>query len=147
MTACRIALVVAAVAMAAVSSGYSLRQSWAYLIAQRTSYGSLTSTDPNLVPGFQSLLPRSVADFFRARMSRGERFYVQVPQGPFMPGVDYPTAVRTFARFELLPAIAVADPHEADVVLSVGVDPRRLGLRYRRIERADPRYAVARVDR
>jgi hypothetical protein len=131
--------------LAAISAGSTLRGSWPLLSGQPHGYYSkLTRGDPNAVPRFQSLLPDSVVRFFSARVRPGEGYYVQVPDGVFIPGVDYPTAVRTFARFELLPAVEVQDPREADVVLSIGADPGLLGLRYERVERTrDGRYALA----
>jgi hypothetical protein len=147
-TLARLAAVACFLALAAVSIGRTIGDAWSFLGNQRESYADLTRDAPNIVPEFQALLPVSVTNFFSSRMRRGDRFYLQAAEGPFIAGVDYPTAVRTFARFELLPAVAVPDPSQADVVLSVGADPRELGLRYSRIDR-DPerRYAVARVQR
>ena len=141
--------VLAVVVLAAISTARTLPDTWDFLSSQHAAYADFTKTEPNLVPEFQSLLPASVAGFFSRRVHRGERFYVQVPEGPFIAGVDYPTAVRTFARYELLPAVEVFDPRAADVVLSIGADPNALGLAYARVERPpdDDRYAVARVRR
>lgn len=119
-----------------------------FLSNQHSSYADVTRDDPNLVPQFQGLLPVRTETFFAARLRRGERYYIQVPPGRYFTGVDLPTAVRTFARFELLPAIWVADPHRADVVLSLGDDPAKLGLRYSKVERSDDgRASVATVAR
>ena len=117
-----------------------------FLSNQRSSYADVTRDNPNLVPQFQGLLPVQTETFFAAHLRRGERYYVQVPPARYFTGVDLPTAVRTFARFELLPAIWVDDPHRAEVVLSVGDDPAKLGLRYSKVERSnDGRDAVATV--
>jgi hypothetical protein len=134
--------------LAVVSTARGLPNTWDFLSSQRSAYADLTAAQPNLVPQFQALLPVQAAAFFQARMGHHDRYYVQVAPGTFFTGVDLPTAVRTFARYFLLPAVAVRDPHEADVVLSVGADPRALGLRYARVER-DPsgRYTFARVAR
>ena len=144
----RLAAVGCFLALAAISFGATVGDTWDFLANQRESYADLTRDEPNVVPEFQTLLPVATVNFFSSRMRRGDRFYVQVAEGPFIAGVDYPTAVRTFARFELLPAVAVRDPREADVVLSVGADPADLGLEYTRVERtSDRRYAIARVRR
>jgi hypothetical protein len=138
--------VVCFLAFGAVSIGRTIDRTWSFLGNQRASYADLTRDAPNVVPEFQVLLPVAVTNFFSSHLRRGDRFYVQAADGPFIAGVDYPTAVRTFARFELLPAVAVSDPREADVVLALGTDPRELGLSYARIDRTpDRRYAVARV--
>jgi hypothetical protein len=135
-------------ALAVLSIAKTFGDTWSFLADQRESYADLTREEPNVVPEFQTLLPVAVARFFSSHMRRGDRFYVQVADGPFIAGVDYPTAVRTFARFEFLPAVAVSDPAEADVVLSVGADPRELDLPYASVEEAgDGRHTVARVER
>jgi hypothetical protein len=135
-------------ALAAFSTGRSFDNTWDFLADQRESYRDLTAAEPNIVPEFQTLLPVAAVNFFSSRMRRGDRFYVHAADGPFIAGVDYPTAVRTFARFQLLPAVLVRDPHEADVVLAIGTDPADLGLRLGNVERSpDGRYAIARVER
>ena len=135
-------------ALAAFSTGRTFGKTWDFLADQRESYADLTRDEPNIVPEFQTLLPVAAVNFFSSRMRRGDRFYVQAAEGPFIAGVDYPTAVRTFARFQLLPAVLVRDPREADVVLAIGADPAALGLRLARVERSpDRRYAIARVRR
>jgi hypothetical protein len=144
----RLGAVVAFLALAAFSTARTFDETWNFLASQRESYRDLTAAEPNIVPEFQTLLPVSAVNFFSSRMRRGDRFYVHAADGPFIAGVDYPTAVRTFARFQLLPAIAVRNPQAADVVLAIGAEPADLGLRYGRVERsADGRYAIARVRR
>ena len=135
-------------AVAAFSTASTFDDTWRFLDDQHESYADLTAVEPNIVPEFQTLLPVSAVNFFASRMRRGDRFYVHAAEGPFIAGVDYPTAVRTFARFQLLPAILVRDPREADVVLTIGGDPTQLGLRLREVARSpDGRYAFARVAR
>ena len=144
----RVATVVCFLALAAFSIGRTFGNSWSFLGDQRESYADLTAAEPNIVPEFQTLLPVAAVNFFSSRMRRGDRFYVHAAEGPFIAGVDYPTAVRTFARFELLPAVHVRDPAEADVVLAIGADLAQLGLRLADIERSpDGRYTFARVAR
>ena len=135
-------------ALAAFSTGRTFGNTWDFLSNQRESYADLTAAEPNVVPEFQTLLPVSALNFFSSRMRRGDRFYVHAAEGPFIAGVDYPTAVRTFARFELLPAVLVGDPRDADVVVAIGADPAQLGLELSDVARSpDGRYAFARVAR
>jgi hypothetical protein len=144
----RLGAVAVFVVVAALSTGRTFAHTWDFLAEQRESYADLTSAEPNVVPEFQSLLPVAAVNFFSSRMRRGDRFYVQAAEGQFIAGVDYPTAVRTFARFQLLPAIAVRDPAAADVVLAIGADPAELGLAYESVARSpDGRYTIARVRR
>jgi hypothetical protein len=146
--AARLAAVAVFLATAAFSTGRTLADTWRFLADQRESYADLTAAEPNIVPEFQTLLPVSAVNFFSSRMRRGDRFYVQAAAGSFIAGVDYPTAVRTFARFQLLPAVLVRDPAEADVVLAIGTDPADLGVLVGKVERSpDGRYAFARVER
>jgi hypothetical protein len=133
-------------ALAAFSTGRTFGQTWDFLSDQRESYRDLTAAEPNVIPEFQTLLPVAAVNFFSSRMRRGDRFYVHAAEGSLFAGVDYPTAVRTFARFQLLPAVLVRDPAEADVVVAVGADPAQLGLRLGEVDRSpDGRYSVARV--
>ena len=142
----QLAAVAVFVAVAAVSTASTFADTYRFLGNQHESYADLTEAEPNIVPEFQTLLPVSAVNFFSSRMRRGDRFYVHAAEGPFIAGVDYPTAVRTFARFQLLPAILVRDPAEADVVLAIGADPAALGLALGRVERSpDGRYTFARV--
>jgi hypothetical protein len=144
----RLAVVGCFLALAAVSTGGTFDGTWDFLASQRESYAELTAAEPNIVPEFQTLLPVSAVNFFSSRMRRGDRFYVHAARGPFIAGVDYPTAVRTFARFQLLPAVHVRNPTEADVVLAVGADPADLDVPLGKVERSpDGRYAFARVAR
>jgi hypothetical protein len=140
------AAVVASLGLALASTVKELGGTWSFLSDQHRSYADLTRDQPNVVPEFQSLIPVAAADFFFENMRRDDRYYLQVQPGTFFTGVDLPTAVRTFGRFYLLPAVQVRDPREADVVLSVGADPRKLGLTYQGIATAEGgRYHVARI--
>jgi hypothetical protein len=147
----RVALAEAAVLLVAVLAAASvirtLPDTWSALTREHDTYASLSERDPNIVPGYDAVLPQSALKFFADHAKRGDRFYVQARPGPFMVGVDYPTAVRTLARYELLPAVEVDDPHDADVVFAVGLSPSVLGLRFERVDRKPGGYAVALVRR
>jgi hypothetical protein len=149
--AARIALGQAAVLLVAVLAAASvvrtLPDTWSALSRQHDTYAPLAKGDPNTVAGYDSLLPPSALTFFARHAGRGDRFYVQSRAGAFIVGVDYPTAVRTLARYELLPAVEVDDPVDADVILSVGLSPSALGLPLERIDREPGGYAAARVQR
>lgn len=141
-------LAVLLLVLALASTLWTLPGTLRFLASQHSAYADLTREQPNVVPQFQGLLPLDTERFFAARLRRGERYYLQVAPGRYFTGVDLPTAVRTFGRFLLLPAIAVTDPRQAEVILSVGTDPRTLGLRLGRVERLEGRAAsVARVRR
>lgn len=133
--------------LAASSTARTFSGTWSRLSREHQTYAALTKREPNVVPGYEAVLPGSALRFFAARARRGDRFFVQARPGTFIAGVDYPTAVRTLARYELLPAVEVEDPRRADLVLSVGTDPASLGLRYERIERGPDGAFAARVRR
>jgi hypothetical protein len=133
-------------ALASFSIGRTFQNTWSFLTSQRERYAHVTADQPNIVPEYQMLLPTTAGEFFSSRMRPGDRFYVHVGDGPFIAGVDYPTAVRTFARFQLLPAVLVEDPRQADVVLAIAADSTVLGVPLENSERShDGRYAIARV--
>jgi hypothetical protein len=144
----RLGAVVLFLAFGVVSTLRTLPDTWSFLSGQRSAYAELTAEQPNVVPQFQSLVPVEAARFFFAHLERGDRYYLLSPKGTFFTGVDRQTAVRTFGRFYLLPAVATRDPAEAEVVLAIDADPRDLGLRYAEVVRGPGgRYAVARVRR
>ena len=78
----------------------------------------------------------------QARLRPKDTYYVLAREGTLFAGVDYPTAVRTFARYALLPAVQVQDPGKADYVIGVGADPGKLGLKYSKVD-WDEQDAVA----
>jgi hypothetical protein len=139
----------AVAALAVVSAAITFPHSWSWASDQRDSFTGLSS--PELVFKYQQLLPEEAVLFVFAhgRLHSKERYYVLVRSGtaPFA-GVNYPTAVRTFARYALLPAVQVQDPHAADVIVGVGADPKQLGLHYSKVD-WDPNrtVVVARVAR
>ena len=83
---------------------------------------------------YQQLFPEEAVAFVQARMRPRDRYYVLAREGSLFAGVSYPTAVRTFTRYALLPAVQVQDPRAADYVIGVGVDPGTLGLNYSRVD-------------
>jgi hypothetical protein len=139
------ALVVAALALA--SAVITVPRSWQWIQDQESSFQGLGS--PEIVFKYQQLLPEEAVVFVHGRVHAKERYFLLPRAGsaPFA-GVDYGTAVRTFARYALLPAVQVQDVHSADVIVGVGADPKRLGLTYAKVD-WDPTGAVvvARVKR
>jgi hypothetical protein len=136
--------VVLCAALAAVSIALTLPDTWRWLSEQRADSADLTAVDRFQAPGFSNRLPVGGFDFFRANVRRGDKVFVWARPGTSVRGVDFPTAARTFARYYLLPATIVEQPQEATVVVTVGRDPKELGLSYRSVVRQDG-FAVARV--
>ena len=132
--------------LAFVSAAITFPHSWSWATDQRTSFEGLTS--PELVFKYQQLFPGEAVAFAQARLRPKDTYYVLSREGTVFAGVDYPTAVRTFTRYALLPAVQVQDPGKADYVIGVGADPGKLGLTYSKVE-WDERdgIAVAKVAR
>jgi hypothetical protein len=123
---------IAVAVLAFVSAAITFPHAWSWASDQRSSFEGLSS--PTLVFKYQQLLPEEAIAFAQARMHPKDRYYVLAAQGSLFAGVSYPTAVRTFARYALLPAVQVQDPHAADYVIGVGADPGTLGLKYSKVD-------------
>lgn len=124
------ALAVGALALA--SAAITFPHAWSWASDQRSSFDGLSS--PELVFKYQQLLPGPAVAFVEARLRPKDTYYVIAREGIVFAGVDYPTAVRTFARYALLPAVQVQDPRHADYVIAVGADPGKLGLTYSKVD-------------
>jgi hypothetical protein len=130
--------------LAAVSTALTLPDTWRWLSEQRSDSAQLTAVDRFQAAGFSNRLPVGGFDFFRANVKRGDKVFVWARAGTSVRGVDFPTAARTFARYYLLPATIVDQPQDATVVVTIGRDPKELGLHYKDVLKQDG-FAVARV--
>lgn len=126
--------------VALVSAAITFPHSWSWATDQQSSFEGLTS--PELVFKYQQIFPGEAVAFVAARVRPKETYYVLSREGTVFAGVDYPTAVRTFTRYALLPAVQVQDSAKADYVIGVGADPGKLGLTYSKVE-WDERDGVA----
>jgi len=138
----------AALVVALASGAKDLPGTWRWLSGQRSQFARLSAQDRAEEPGTAQLLPVDAFDYFRARLHRGERYFLAVEPGTFTAGVDRATAGRIFARFYLLPAVQVGAPAQAQAVLTVGIDPHSLGVPLGPIDKfAGGNYFFARVRR
>lgn len=134
-----------AVALFSVTNTY--RFDWAVMHDDRIAYENLTAQERVHAPGDHIPLRMDIFDFYRDRLRRDDRYFFLVPPGRFGT-IDKPTAVKTFGRFYLLPAVLVDDPLRATVILSWDIDPRALGLPYTHLDEAGKQIIfVARIDR
>lgn len=135
--------------LVAVGSGVNdFPGTWDWLSSQHADFAHLSPTERRQEPGTAQLLPVDAFDFFRSKLRDGDRYYVAARRGGFETGVDRATASRIFARYYLLPAIQVDAPNDADVVFTVGVEPKSLGVKLGRIEKfGGGNYYAARVSR
>jgi hypothetical protein len=142
------AAALATLAIALVSGLKELPGTWRWLSGQRTQFATLSAQERAQEPGTAQLLPVDAFDFFRSKLRGGDRYYLAVRRGTFTAGVDRATAGRIFSRFYLLPAIQVDAPANADVVLTVGIDPHSLGVPLGPVAKfPSGNYFTARVER
>ena len=120
---------VAALLVALGSGINDLPVTWDWLSSQHAQFARLSPVERRQEPGTAQLLPVDAFDFFRSKLHDGDRYYIAAKPGGFQTGVDRATASRIFARYYLLPAVQVDDAADADIVFTVGVDPRSLGVR------------------
>jgi hypothetical protein len=143
-----VAAALATLGVALVSGLKDLPGTWRWLSDQHAQFERLSPQERAQEPGTAQLLPVEAFDFFRSKLGKGDRYYLAVRHGKFTAGVDRATAGRIFGRFYLLPAIQVAEPANADAVLTIGIDPRSLGVPLGPIAKfADGEYFEARVRR
>jgi hypothetical protein len=126
---------VVALVVALASGVKDFRGTWDWLTRQREQFARLSATERAQEPGTAQLLPVDAFDFFRSHVRKGERYAIVVKPGSFATGVDRPQAARLFARYYLLPAVQVPDVARAQVVFTVGIDPRTLGVRLGKIDK------------
>ena len=142
------AFAVAALLVALGSGINDFPVTWDWLSSQHADFAHLSPTERRQEPGMAQLLPVDAFDFFRSKLRDGDRYYIAAKRGGFQTGVDRATASRIFARYYLLPAIQVDAPSDADVVFTVGVQPKSLGVSIGRIEKfGGGNYYAARVSR
>ena len=141
----------AALAVLAVALASGLKElpgTWRWLSGQRSQFGRFSAQERAEEPGTAQLLPVDAFDFFRTKLHEGERYYLAVNPGRFTTGVDRAQAGRIFGRFYLLPAVQVDSPQKAQVVLTVGIDPRSLGVPLGQIQKfSGGNYFAAPVER
>ena len=141
------AVAAAAALLVALGSGINdFPVTWDWLSSQHADFAHLTPAERRQEPGTAQLLPVDAFDFFRAKLHDGDRYYIAAKRGGFVTGVDRATASRIFARYYLLPAIQVEAPGDANIVFTVGVDPKSLGVPLARVQKfAGGNYYAARV--
>ncbi|MDX6447912.1 MAG: hypothetical protein QOD08_375 [Gaiellaceae bacterium] len=134
-------------ASALASTLKSYPESWRFLHREHVQFSGYTAQDRLEAAAYANGIPIDAFNFFRAQLRRDDRYFVNAPaSASFTPGVDRSATLQTFGRYYLLPAIAVTTPAQATVVLSVGTDPKSLGLPFSDVVRdgSNP-FWVARV--
>jgi hypothetical protein len=143
----RLALAALLAVTALFSTVKSYPESWRFLHREHAQFSGYTAQDRLEAAAYANGIPIDAFNFFRAHLRRGDLYFVSAPAAAsFTSGVDRSATLQTFGRYYLLPAIAVATPRQATVVLSVGQDPKTLGLPFAQVFRdgSNP-FWVARV--
>jgi hypothetical protein len=143
----RLALAGLLAATALASTLRSYPESWRFLHREHAQFSGYTPQDRLEAAAYANGIPIDAFNFFRAHLRGDDFFFVSAPaSASFTPGVDRSATLQTFGRYYLLPAIAVATPSQATVVLSVGQDPKALGIPLAEVVQDGPNpFWVARV--
>ena len=125
----RLALAGLLAATALASSLWTYPASWQFLRREHAQFDGYTAQDRLEAAAYANGIPIDAFNFFRSHLRRGDLYFVNAPaSASSTPGVDRSATLQTFGRYYLLPAIAVATPAQASVILSVGTDPKTLGI-------------------
>ena len=98
--------------------------------SQRAAFAPLSAKARAQAFGTSVPVPMEIFDFYAAHLRPGDRYWVQVDPGAFGQFADKAKVVRSVGRLELMPAVEVERPDDADVILSWEKDPGLLPYRY-----------------
>jgi hypothetical protein len=97
---------------------------------QHRIYAGYTEAQRARAFGTQIPIDMGILDFWRDGLQPGDRYWIQMPPEPFATHADKRYVARSIAHVYLLPAIEVARPADATVVLTWDADPATLHLHY-----------------
>ena len=112
----RAALVRLSVAGALVAVVLGARNSWPHLSSERAH---LTEAQAERAAAVHEGLPVARFDAMRARVGRGERWWLDVPDGSPQGLTTRGAVYRTYALFWLLPALPASSREDADEVFRI----------------------------
>jgi hypothetical protein len=112
----RAALVWLSVAGALVAIALGARDSWSHLSSERSR---LTDAQAERAAAVNERLPMGLFDRMRARVGRGERWWLDVPDGSPQGLTTRWAVYRTYALYWLLPALPASSPEDADEVFRI----------------------------
>jgi hypothetical protein len=115
---------VAATLVALASAWHSGSHVWSRIAGDYSAFSAYTAADRLHAPTASVGLEGQIFDWYSQHLTKGDRFYVQV-DAEHDPGF-----VRMVAGYYLLPAVEVATPSQATVVLSYWTNPNALGIHY-----------------
>jgi hypothetical protein len=141
-------LVAVFIAVAGIGSWRTFHAVWTTVGQQRMVYEQLTPLDREHT-AVGALADPNVLDFWKSRLHRGDRFYLNIAQKH--PGITawpkespWPAILALIADYYFLPAYGVAQAKDANVVLSWDAAPKRAGVPFASTERLKlPGFDVA----
>jgi hypothetical protein len=105
-------------ALAALVLG--VRDSWPHLSDERSH---LTKAEAERAAAVNEGLPVDTFDAMRARVGRGDRWWLDVPDGEPEGLTTRGAVYRAYALYWLLPALPSASREEADEVFEIPLEP------------------------
>jgi hypothetical protein len=112
----RTALVRLSVAGALVAVVLGARHSWPHLSSERAH---LSKAEAERAAAVHEHLPPALFDAMRARVGRGDTWWMEIPLGPPAGLTTRDAVYRTYALYWLLPALPAASPGDATEVFRV----------------------------
>jgi hypothetical protein len=111
--------------VALVSVWHSAAPTWHRLVGDHDTFAAYSQLDREQAPAVRAGISGDLFDFFASNLRRGDRVYFQVPRRPYGT-LDLHDTIAALGRYFFLPAVEVADPGDATVVVSYGADPKQL---------------------
>lgn len=120
----------AAVLSLAATIVFGLPNSLETLHSERSRFAGMSEVEREQAFGVLIPTRMDVFDFYRRALRPDDRYFFQVANEAFGEFADKETVVRSVGRYYLAPAIEVARPQDATVILSYDDDPGLLPLKY-----------------
>jgi len=111
--------------VALVSVWHSAAPAWHRLDRDHDAYAAYSQLERDEAPATRAGISGDLFDVFASNVRRGDRVYFQVPRSPYGT-LDLHDTIAALGRFFFLPAVEVADPDDATVVVSYHADPKHL---------------------
>jgi len=111
--------------VALVSVWHSAAPAWHRLDRDHDTYAAYSELDRVEAPAARAGISGDLFDVFASNVRRGDRVYFQVPRRPYGT-LDLHDTIAALGRYFFLPAVEVAEPDEATVVMSYEADPKEL---------------------
>lgn len=109
-----------------VSAWHGALPTWRQLDTRYDIYAGYTPLQRSEAPATKAGFVGDLFDVFSSHLARGDRIYFQVPRRRYGT-LNLHDTFAALGRYFFLPAVEVAAPADATIVVSYHADPRRLG--------------------